>query len=189
MLPLGINAEQIRFIDAFLLFCLYQDSPPCDDDNNAEISANLLEVVNRGREPGLQLNQNGRAHALQDWAEELIAGIDKIAAQLDTAHRSSDYRESCAKQLAKVHNAALTPSAQIVAELESGVESYYHYAMTQSQVHANDFRERGLRSTEAARFKRMQEQSVAAQATLEAEQAGEGFEDYLARFYEQYQTL
>ncbi len=189
MLPLGINAEQIRFIDAFLLFCLYQDSPPCDDDNNAEISANLLEVVNRGREPGLQLNQNGQPRALQAWAEELIGGIGKIAAQLDTAHSSSDYRESCAQQLAKVHNSALTPSAQIVAELESGVESYYHYAMAQSQIHAKGFRDRGLRSAEAARFKRMQEQSLTAQAKLEAEQAGENFEDYLARFYQQYQAL
>jgi glutamate--cysteine ligase len=189
MLPLGINAEQIRFIDAFLLFCLYQDSPPCDDDSNAEISANLLEVVNRGREPGLQLNQHGQPRALKDWAEELIGGINKIAAQLDTAHRSSDYSASCAQQLAKVRDATLTPSAQIVAELEGGVESYYHYAMAQSQTHAKDFRERGLRSAEVARFKRLQEASFAAQAKIEAEQAGEDFDEYLARFYEQYQGL
>jgi glutamate--cysteine ligase len=126
---------------------------------------------------------------MQDWAEELIGGISKIATQLDTAHRSTDYSASCVQQLAKVHNSALTPSAQIVAELESGVESYYHYAMAQSQIHAKDFRERGLRQAEVARFKRLQEQSLAAQAKLEAEQAGEDFEDYLARFYEQYKEL
>jgi hypothetical protein len=61
--------------------------------------------------------------------------------------------------------------------------------MAQSQLHAKDFRERGLRSAEVARFKRLQEASFAAQAKIEAEQAGEDFDEYLARFYEQYQGL
>lgn len=189
MLPLGINAEQIRFIDAFLLYCLYKDSPPCDDDHNAEISSNLLSVVNKGREPKLELTQDGSPRALADWAEELIGDIGRIANQLDTAHGGEAYQQSCQAQLAKVHDISLTPSAQIVAALEQGGDGYYHYAMKQSLQHAETFRERGLSSDESQRFAAMREASVAAQASVEAEQQDESFEDYLRRFYLQYQDL
>ncbi|WP_269621301.1 glutamate--cysteine ligase [Zhongshania sp. BJYM1] len=188
MLPVGINDEQIRFIDAFLLFCLYQDSPPCDDDNNAEISSNLLAVVNRGREPGLMLDQSGNSRLMTEWAEELIGQISRIAAQLDTAHDTTAYNESCTVQLAKVHDVSLTPSAQIVAALEQRNDSYYHYAMAQSVEHAKVFRERGLSEEERQRFASLREDSMAAQAKVEAEQS-ESFDEYLSRFYQQYQDL
>ena len=98
----------------FLLYCLYQDSPKCDDDNNAEISNNLLSVVNRGREPNLELNQHGSPRTMTAWAEELIVDISRIAEQLDKAHKTDSYTQSCKAQLAKVHDVSLTPSAQIV---------------------------------------------------------------------------
>ncbi|MFT7404142.1 glutamate--cysteine ligase [Zhongshania sp.] len=188
MLPVGINAEQIRFIDAFLLYCLYQDSPPCNDDHNAEISRNLLTVVNRGREPGLELEQIGSLRPLAEWAEELIGEIGRVAAQLDSAHSSDAYSQSCEAQLAKVHDVSLTPSAQILAALEKRNDSYYHYAMEESLQHAKVFRERGLSAEESERFASMRETSIAAQAEVEAEQS-ESFDEYLSRFYEQYQNL
>ncbi|CAA0103794.1 Glutamate--cysteine ligase [Zhongshania aliphaticivorans] len=188
MLPVGINAEQIRFMDAFLLYCLYQDSPPCDDDHNAEISSNLLNVVNRGREPDLTLKQNGDSITLKQWAENLIAGISGVADQLDSAHNTDAYNQSCQQQLAKIHDVSLTPSAQIVAELEGRDDTYYHYAMEHSLAHAKVFKERGLNDEERQRFATMRETSIAAQAKIEAEQS-DSFEDYLNRFYQQYQDL
>ncbi|WP_339675625.1 glutamate--cysteine ligase [uncultured Zhongshania sp.] len=188
MLPVGINAEQIRFIDAFLLYCLYQDSPKCDDDNNAEISNNLLSVVNRGREPNLELNQHGSPRTMTAWAEELIVDISRIAEQLDKAHKTDSYTQSCKAQLAKVHDVSLTPSAQIVAALEQRHDTYYHYAMEQSLQHAAAFRERGLSTEEQQRFAAMRETSVAAQTKVEAEQQ-ESYDEYLSRFYQQYQDL
>ena len=54
-LPLGIDAEQAHFLDLFLAYCLLEESPPCDDDDRARINENMRRVVNRGREPGLEL--------------------------------------------------------------------------------------------------------------------------------------
>jgi glutamate--cysteine ligase len=189
MLPVGIDAQQIRFLDAFLLFCLFEDSPPCDDDINAEISDNLLTVVTRGREPGLQLQQHGQALSMVEWSQDLLADIGKIAAQLDTAHDSNEYSNSCAVQSAKIGDSSLTPSAQILSALEEGGESYYHYAMALSKGHAEVFRERGLSPAELERFSSLRSQSLAGQAAVEAEQDGEYFDSYLARFYQQYKQL
>jgi glutamate--cysteine ligase len=126
---------------------------------------------------------------LAAWAEELIGDIGRIAGQLDAAHSTDAYSQSCQAQLAKVHDVSLTPSAQIVAELEQRDDGYYHYAMEQSLQHAKVFRDRGLSAEESQRFAAMREASVAAQASVEAEQQDESFDEYLSRFYMQYQDL
>ncbi|MEP5012538.1 MAG: hypothetical protein ABJR10_06930, partial [Marinomonas sp.] len=72
---------------------------------------------------------------------------------------------------------------------EQGGDGYYHYAMKQSLQHAETFRERGLSSDESQRFAAMREASEAAQASVETEQQEESFDDYLRRFYLQYQDL
>ena len=38
-LPVGIDAEEIRFIDTFLLHCLLSDSPPDSSAESREMSA------------------------------------------------------------------------------------------------------------------------------------------------------
>ncbi|HEU6454391.1 MAG TPA: glutamate--cysteine ligase, partial [Roseateles sp.] len=53
--PVGIGADAIRVLDAFLLHCLHSPSP---DDTPGEIAANARNqhrVAARGREPGLML--------------------------------------------------------------------------------------------------------------------------------------
>ena len=59
-LSLGIDAEQIRFIDCFLLYCLFERSPLCDDDDRERINYNLKNVVNRGRRPGFTTAHQNR---------------------------------------------------------------------------------------------------------------------------------
>src|SRR5690606_36054887 len=78
-LPLGIDAETIHFLDAFLLFCLLHESPVCTDAGSREASLNLKRVVNEGRRPGLTLQCDGAEVELADWASELLDGIQPIA--------------------------------------------------------------------------------------------------------------
>ena len=72
--PLGIDGEQMRVLDSFLLHCLLAPSPACDDADQDRQAANLEAVVNRGREPGLVLeNESGVRCSLRDWANTLLA--------------------------------------------------------------------------------------------------------------------
>jgi glutamate--cysteine ligase len=68
--PGGINEDQMRFLEAFLIFCLLRDSDPISDQDRLDIEHNQQAVAARGREPGLVLRRRGRDVALQDWAEE-----------------------------------------------------------------------------------------------------------------------
>ncbi len=66
--PTGVNEEELRFLEAFLLFCLLQESPPLDIREKSEAAENQTAVAHRGRQPGLRLRRNGQEIALQDWA-------------------------------------------------------------------------------------------------------------------------
>lgn len=188
LLPLGIDAQQIRFLDAFLLFCLCDTSPLCDDEVNAATIDNMLKVVDRGREPGLMLADRNGDRPLSDWAEALLADISSLAALLDGAHGGEHYTTSCAEQQAKVADPERTPSAQITRQLEEGGLSYHAFAMQQSHSHAQAFRQAALNTEQQQHFARLKEQSILAQEALEADEE-ESFADYLQRFYAQYQAL
>jgi len=56
----GIDAGQMRFLDTFLLYCLLDESPACNEQEQSTLSANLEAVVNRGRMPGLDVADPGR---------------------------------------------------------------------------------------------------------------------------------
>jgi glutamate--cysteine ligase len=186
--PLGIDAGQIRFLDAFLLFCLLGESPPCDDDEQQRLNANLAAVVNRGREPGLHLATEAGERPLADWARELLAHIDQLAALLDSAHQSEDYRAAVAGQLAKVEDAGLTPSARMLREMREDDLPYFRLAMSYSQRWAEHFRAAPLPADTQERFERETEESLRAQRAIEAADAL-AFEQYLAQFYAQYESL
>src|SRR5690606_13124270 len=63
-LPVGIDEEEIHFLNCFLLFCLLRDSPLSDRSEYREIDANLQAVVRRGRDPVLCLQQQGQPRLL-----------------------------------------------------------------------------------------------------------------------------
>ena len=85
--PLGINAEQIRFMDTFLLLCLLSDSPADSVESRAILGRNQTRVVKRGREPGLQLEGESGLIGLRDWATTLFDACEPIAAGLEQSQR------------------------------------------------------------------------------------------------------
>ncbi|WP_347136827.1 glutamate--cysteine ligase [Parahaliea mediterranea] len=186
--PVGIDAAQVRFLDAFLLYCLLGDSPPCDDDEQSRLQANLTAVVNRGREPGLCLRTAQGERPLKELARELLAGIDQVAALLDTAHEPGEHRETVAAQRRKIDDPDLTPSARLLREMRERDLPYFRLALDYSQQWARHFRAEPLPATTAARFARETEESLAAQRDIEASDTI-SFEQYLEQFYAQYQAV
>lgn len=187
-LPLGIDAELIRFLDAFLLFCLLSDSPLAGADDIAELKRNMKTVVNEGRRPGLQLQRNGDAISLRDWACELLEGVGQSAALLDRAHGGSAYRDSFSAQQRKISDPARTPSARMLRDLEQERTSYAGFALQKSREHGLYFRDRPLPAAELERFRALAEQSLRQQAEVEAADTLP-FDTYLERYFDQYRAL
>jgi len=186
--PLGIDAQQIRFLDAFLLYCLFSESPACDETEQAEQAANLEAVVNRGRDPALQLTHEGKSLALPVWATSLLDELAPIAELLDSAHSGGAYSEALQAQRDKIEDPGLTPSARILREMEERQLPFFRLAMAYSNQWSDYLRTPPLDSDIAAAFSEEATRSLAAQRDTEAAD-DISFEQYLGDFYQQYQTL
>jgi glutamate--cysteine ligase len=186
--PAGLDARQIRFMDTFLLYCLLQDSPPCDDQEQATQASNLEAVVNRGREPGLQLQGERGEREFAEWAEELLQAMQPIARELDAAHGVHDYSGDLRAQLNKVRDPELTPSARILREMREQDLPFFRLAMAYSKRWADYYRSRPMADGQWDRFEQETSRSLRAQREIE-ENDSLSFEEYLDHFFSQYRRL
>jgi len=132
---LGINEEQIRFLDSFLLHCLLADSPDCTESEFFEVANNVNKVVESGRDPTLMLEKERSPKSMQEWALELIEDISHSACLLDNTHQSCCYYSSVLGQSKKIKNPELTTSGRILAEMEKNRFSFFEFTMKQSKLH------------------------------------------------------
>ncbi len=91
--PVGIHAGAIRLLDIFLLHCLLSDSPRDDPGEIAAMARNQRLVAESGRDPQAALERAGEKVLVVDWAAELLARCEPIAAALDEAHGGERYGE------------------------------------------------------------------------------------------------
>ena len=168
--PIGINASTTHFLDAFLLYCMLEDSPLFAEGGHCTESAqNFMTVVKRGREPGLTLNRQGVALPMRQWAEQLLTDIGACAQALDQAYGGTAYASSVAQQRDKVEDVALTPSARFLSALKESGLSLQAYTLALSQAHARTLRDTALSAAQQASFQAEVEQSL--EAMREQEQA------------------
>jgi glutamate--cysteine ligase len=180
-LPLGIDASEARFLDAFLLFCALEDSPCLVEGECGAATDNFLKVVKEGRRPGLELRRCGESLPLDAWADELLDAIGRVADLLDRSHGDRRHAEALAAQRAKVADSSLTPSARVLDELRRSGESFSQFAMRQTLVHADFFRSQPLSPAELTEFEAASRQSLTEQAALEAQQETD-FDQFVAAY-------
>ena len=107
-LSVGIDREQMLFIDTFLLACLLVDSAPDSQRQSERLVANQIDVVERGREPGLTLRDGpNQTRVMTEWAHALLSVCDDIAEIMDDATGQREYRSAVAHQRDKINDAAL----------------------------------------------------------------------------------
>lgn len=184
----GLDEQQIRFLDTFLVYCLMEESPPCDDTEQGIQAVNLEAVVNRGREPGLILNDGQADIPMTDWAQRLLESMQPVADLFDAAHETHQYNASVADQLAKVTDPELTPSARVLREMREQDLPFFRLAMQYSTQWAEHFRSRTLSPEAIQEFEREAERSLQAQSDIE-ESDSISFEQYLENFFVQYKAL
>jgi glutamate--cysteine ligase len=184
----GIEAAQMRFLDTFLLYCLLEESPPCNDAEQASQAANLEAVVTRGRMPGLLLQTAGGEQPMSTLADALFIGLRQVAGLLDNASRSTLHSASLQQQEAAVADPELTPSARVLREMREKELPFFRLAMAYSNQWAGYFRARHLSPQVHAAFEEKTRRSIQAQRDIEQADAI-SFEQYLDHYFAQYRAL
>ncbi|WP_052064208.1 glutamate--cysteine ligase [Acidihalobacter prosperus] len=179
--PLGVSPEQMRFIEAFLIFALFCDSPLVGRDERRGIDENFLRVAHRGREPGLSLLREGRECDMRAWALELL---DMMAAFCELLDGGSGgiYCQALERQRAKVLDPEETPSARMLREMRERGEGFHAFALRMSESHRDFFLEESLPVARQAFFERLAVESRRSQTALEAGER-ETLDEYIAAYF------
>jgi glutamate--cysteine ligase len=187
-LPVGIDAEQMRFLDTFLLYCLLEDSPPCTEQEQEQMAENMQRIVNRGREPGLKLQEGSEEKTMSSLADSILSNLEPIVKLLDDGSAGELHSASLASQRAKLEDPALTPSARVLREMQDQQVPFFRLAMNYSQRWADSFRETPLAEDRAQHFTAASLESVQQQRELESANQID-FEAYLENYYQQYDAI
>lgn len=181
--PAGINQNTMRFIEAFLIYCLLEDSPPFDSESFAEALHNQSLTAKRGREPGLALQNNGRPVALLQWAGEIVDKVAAVAEFIDRHGDGGGYRDAVSFAAAQVAEPESTPSARLLQELYDSNCSFFEFALDLARRHKTYFSSIAPMPPERAQqIETEARESVQRQREVEAAD-DITFDEYLARFF------
>ena len=159
--PLGINEQQMRFLESFLLFSLLSPSEPYGSTEQAEIKHNLNAVAQRGRNPQLRLVKSASDILLRDWASEIFDQMSLGCELLDKGSKTPVYCSALQRQRAKIADPDHTPSARMLAEMMENREEFFEFALRLSKQHQQWFASRPLDADKRAGFE------AAARASIE----------------------
>jgi len=183
--PVGISQNAMRFIEAFLIYCLLHESPKFDDEAWKESARNHSATATAGRDPDLRLFDRGKERPLAEWAGEIIRDVRAIAEIIDSGEGSSDYVQAVDANTELLANPDATPSARILDELRQSKSAFYHFAMASAHGHKEYFAEIApLEGERLAVYADEARESLQRQQGIEESDAI-SFEQYLANYYSQ----
>jgi len=181
----GISIEQVHFLDIFLTFCAFTDNDEFDCSVQKQHESNMDEVVLRGRDPALLLsdiNNKGEAElkSVKTWGNELFAQMKQVAILLDKAYGTSCYSEAITREQAKINDASLTPSAQLLDVIKEQCLS--QFALDKASEYQQQADTRAYQYYDQAFFDESVPTSHKAQADIEAKDSV-SFDDFLADYF------
>lgn len=166
-LPLGIDAEQVRFLDTFLLHCLLSESPQCNRAEFFEVAENVIRVVEEGRDTSIELERGSEPVELAAWAGEFLNDMKHSAALMDQ-FQGGGYLESVQRQEAKLADPALTPSGMMLEAMERDGLSFCEFSMEASKQHALGLQAEPLRKDVREHMEQTAAESLVRQHQVEA---------------------
>lgn len=179
-LPVGIDESQSHFLDAFLTYCALAPSPELEPEEMAIIQLRQELVATEGRKPGLMLPTVDGAQPLAAMGESLLAAMQPLVAALDSAYGMPEagYQSSLQRQQDKFADSTLTPSAQLLADLQRDGVSYRTFVLQLAQQHHAVLQQAAVNADDVAQLQALAVSSIAAQQQKEAQDTL-SFDDFL----------
>ena len=183
--PVGIDEDTMRFMEAFMIHCALDASPPVSADEREACEENQRLIAVRGRDPALRLRRAGGSVGVFDWAREIVDSVAEIADVLDAPMRTRRYAAAVESCRASLDEPSLLPSARVLAELRTHAEAFFEFAMRKSAEHRATLLDAVLPSARKAALEAEAVASHRAQRELEAADRL-SFPEYLERYFAQH---
>ncbi|WJV52969.1 glutamate--cysteine ligase [Prodigiosinella aquatilis] len=95
--PTGVSAEQVRFLDLFLIWCTLADAPEMSADELLCTRKNWNRVILEGRKPGQTIGMGceSEQQLLADVGRRLFTDLRRVAELLDHENDKPYYQQVC----------------------------------------------------------------------------------------------
>ena len=157
--PTGVDENQVRFLDLFLIWCTLADAPEMSSEELLCTRANWNRVILEGRKPGLMLGIGCEEaqFPLAEVGKNLFKDLQRVAETLDRQQGDRHYQAACDRLAASFDDPDLTYSARFLTALkENGLAGtglalaeQYHAQLANEQLEIlteSDFEQEAIRS-------------------------------------------
>ncbi|MCL1127178.1 glutamate--cysteine ligase [Shewanella surugensis] len=177
----GISDAQVRFLDLFLLYCLLEDSPCTDLNEEQTIATNLKSVVLEGRKPNLTLLKGGESIALSQWMNELFVELNVLAELIDE-EGDMTYQRALSQWSQAISDPNKTLSGQIMQELGKTGMEHGHWVAQLAKNYQAKLWQYPLSAEIQKQYQTAADDSLTQQVQLEASDKLE-FDEYLRTYF------
>ncbi|EOV9017261.1 glutamate--cysteine ligase [Cronobacter muytjensii] len=178
--PIGVDENQVRFLDLFMVWCALADAPEMSSDELLCTRANWNRVILEGRKPGLTLGIGCETaqFPLEKVGKDLFRDLRRVAQTLDGINGGQEYQQVCDRLVACFDDPELTYSARILRSMiENGIGGT---GRELADRYRTMLREEPLQALQEEDFRKEQAASLARQREIEAADT-EPFDEWLAK--------
>ena len=177
LIPLGIDIEQIYFLEVFLLFCLLDNSAVFATHEQLAIDNNNYLVAHFGRSVDLVLTCGREKILLKNWALKLSIKI-KLCAKL----LSIEHQKAVSNIFKCISNPELTPSAIMLNLMRENNQGFFDFANSLSKKHRQTFLAKKINHKHFYYLKNQAQKSFDAQKNIE-DSDNISFDKFLANYF------
>lgn len=178
----GISVEQVYFLDVFLTYCALKPNKQLDCECQKKYVNNMNEVVLRGRDPSLLLVDNGIEKTLPEWGNDIFNDLFKVAELLNSAYQTTKYSDAVTRELLKINDTSLTPSAKLLQIAQNEEINFTQYSLSTAQGYREQLLNREYQYFDDAHFVATVKKSHQDQQDIE--NADElDFDDFLNNYF------
>ena len=172
--PLGIDEEQILFLESFLLFCLTADSKPISTKEQVEIDRNNIKVAHYGLDKNLKLTIDNNEVLLQSELKNINANI------LDSSSIFSQKHQDSVKAILKRQS----PSTKILQQMRDEKQGFHSKSNEYAKKYQQYFENKKIN---IKHFEMLQNESTESIKKTQAIEASDtiDFETFLKNYFNQ----
>ncbi|MEX1058631.1 MAG: glutamate--cysteine ligase, partial [Natronospirillum sp.] len=170
-LPVGVEADQIRFLNWYLFWCLTADSPPISDVECERVGFNQRLTVLYGRDPELRLVGADSVCTLRDWGHRIIDQMEALVRAVAPNDQEA-VLAAMKRYRGTLDHPERTPSGRLSADMLAQGKGFRELVLELAQAHREVLAERPLSEAKIEQFRAMSEQSWTAQSALEHSSLG-----------------
>ncbi|MBC8306143.1 MAG: hypothetical protein H8E55_61575, partial [Pelagibacterales bacterium] len=173
---IGLDIDTLKFLELFIMYCTFKDSPPISKCEMNQYKKNDLLVAKYGRKEGLLLKNSGKDILLKQWANNILDEMIPLAEYL------GGYDELLQKNFLKIKDSNLTLSGLLMRKYLDSNISFYDFNFKNGELYKKDFLEKKQSTDNANLFLDEARDSIIRQNKIENSDK-ESFEKFVDDYF------